>query len=72
VTLRWGIAGPGRISHGIARDLGLMGDDVLAAVGSRSLDRAAAFEPARARLDQLLAELRPAERGSAPARSPRA
>jgi bifunctional non-homologous end joining protein LigD len=35
-------------------------------------DRAAAFEPARARLDQLLAELRPAERGSAPARSPRA
>ncbi len=41
--LRWGFAGPGRIAHGVARDLALLDEGVLHAVGSRSLDRARAF-----------------------------
>ena len=44
MTLRWGIAGPGRIARGIARDLTTVVDDCeLVAVGSRSEERAAAF-----------------------------
>jgi predicted dehydrogenase len=43
MTLRWGVAGPGRIAHGIARDLEILDGCELAAVGSRSLARAEAF-----------------------------
>ena len=43
MTLRWGIAGPGRIARGIARDLRIVDDCELVAVGSRSLARAEAF-----------------------------
>src|SRR5687768_11195261 len=43
MTLRWGIAGPGRIAHGIARDLQIVEGCRLVAVGSRSLARAEAF-----------------------------
>lgn len=41
--IRWGIAGPGRIAHGIALDLPLVPGAELAAVGSRSVERARAF-----------------------------
>jgi predicted dehydrogenase len=43
MTLRWGVAGPGRIAHGIARDLAVVDGCELVAVGSRSLARAGAF-----------------------------
>jgi predicted dehydrogenase len=43
MTLRWGVAGPGRIAHGIARDLSVVEGCELVAVGSRSLARAEAF-----------------------------
>jgi predicted dehydrogenase len=43
MTLRWGIAGPGRIARGIARDLQIVDGCELVAVGSRSLARAEAF-----------------------------
>ena len=43
MTLRWGIAGPGRIARGIARDLRIVDGCELVAVGSRSLARAEAF-----------------------------
>jgi predicted dehydrogenase len=43
MTLRWGIAGPGRIARGIARDLQLLDGCELVAVGSRSPARAEAF-----------------------------
>jgi predicted dehydrogenase len=42
-TTRWGILGPGRIARTFARDLGLVPDAELTAVGSRSLPRASAF-----------------------------
>lgn len=41
--IRWGIAGPGRIAELEAGDFGLVPDAELAAVGSRSIDRARAF-----------------------------
>ena len=40
---RWGIIAPGRIAHTFTQDLRLVPDAELAAVGSRSLDRAEAF-----------------------------
>ena len=43
MTLRWGIAGPGRIARGIAKDLQIVDGCELTAVGSRSEQRAAAF-----------------------------
>ena len=42
-TIRWGIAGPGRIAAGVARDLVAVEGTELAAVGSRSAARAEAF-----------------------------
>jgi predicted dehydrogenase len=41
--IRWGIAGPGRIAAGVAADLALVDGAVLAAVGSRTPERAEAF-----------------------------
>lgn len=41
--VRWGIAGPGRIAGAVALDLPLVPGARLAAVGSRSQERAAAF-----------------------------
>ena len=43
MSTRWGILGPGRIATTFARDLRLVPNAELAAVGSRSLPRAAAF-----------------------------
>jgi predicted dehydrogenase len=43
MTTRWGVLGPGRIAGSFSRDLGLVQDAVLAAVGSRSHARATAF-----------------------------
>src|SRR3954462_4963135 len=43
MTTRWGILAPGRIARAFARDLRLVPGAELAAVGSRSQDRAAAF-----------------------------
>jgi predicted dehydrogenase len=43
MTIRWGIAAPGGIAAQFAEGMALVGDGVLAAVGSRSKDRADAF-----------------------------
>ncbi len=43
MSTRWGILGPGRIAGAFARDLRLVPDAELTAVGSRSLERASAF-----------------------------
>jgi predicted dehydrogenase len=43
MSTRWGILGPGRIAGAFANDLRLVPEADLAAVGSRSLPRAAAF-----------------------------
>jgi predicted dehydrogenase len=43
MTTRWGLLGPGRIAGSFARDLRLVPDAELTAVGSRSLARATAF-----------------------------
>ncbi len=43
MATRWGILGPGRIAGSFARDLRLVPDARLTAVGSRSLERASAF-----------------------------
>ena len=43
MTTRWAILGPGRIAQSFAKDLSLVPDAELAAVGSRSQERAAAF-----------------------------
>jgi len=43
MTVRWGVAGPGPIAGKVMRDLTLVPDAVLTAVGSRSAERAGAF-----------------------------
>ncbi|MET0908641.1 MAG: Gfo/Idh/MocA family oxidoreductase, partial [Ilumatobacteraceae bacterium] len=43
MSVRWGIAGPGAMAVGFANDLVLVDGAELAAVGSRSIDRAWAF-----------------------------
>jgi predicted dehydrogenase len=43
MTTRWGILGPGRIAHAFSRDLRLVPEAELAAVGSRSQARATSF-----------------------------
>jgi predicted dehydrogenase len=43
MATRWGVLGPGRIAGAFVRDLRLVPDAELAAVGSRSLGRASAF-----------------------------
>ncbi len=42
-TLRWGIAGPGKIAHQFTEDLKLVGGGHLVAVGSRNIERARSF-----------------------------
>jgi predicted dehydrogenase len=44
--IRWGILGTGHIAHTFARDLALVDNAVLQAVGSRNADRAQAFADA--------------------------
>ncbi len=41
--IRWGIVGAGKIAHSFAKDLALVADNRLCAVGSRSLNKAAEF-----------------------------
>ncbi|HSK61619.1 MAG TPA: hypothetical protein VK935_21460, partial [Actinomycetospora sp.] len=41
--IRWAVAGPGRIAAKVAADLALVEGTPLAAVGSRSAERARAF-----------------------------
>ena len=41
--IRWGIVGPGHIAHSFAKDLQLVPDGELVAVGSRNYDRAKEF-----------------------------
>jgi predicted dehydrogenase len=43
VSVRWGIAGPGRIAETVAAEFALVPDAELVAVGSRSLERAGEF-----------------------------
>ena len=61
MATRWGILGPGRIAHSFARDLRLVPDAELTAVGSRSQARATAFAQ-RARLRRGLRLVRRAAR----------
>jgi predicted dehydrogenase len=48
MTVRWGVAGPGPVADKVLRDLRHVPDAVLAAVGSRSAERAEAFAAAHA------------------------
>ena len=48
MTVRWGVAGPGPIADKVMRDLAYVPDAVLAAVGSRSAERAEAFAASHA------------------------
>jgi predicted dehydrogenase len=48
MDVRWGVAGPGPVADKVMRDLVHVQGAVLAAVGSRSLDRAEAFAAAHA------------------------
>jgi predicted dehydrogenase len=48
MTVRWGVAGPGPIASKVMQDLANVPDAVLAAVGSRSAERAEAFAVAYA------------------------
>ena len=41
--LRWGILGPGKIAHSFAKDLALVENVQIQAVGSRNKERALAF-----------------------------
>ena len=41
--IRWGIMGPGRIAHKFVQSLQCLKDAEIAAVGSRSIERAAEF-----------------------------
>jgi predicted dehydrogenase len=50
MTVRWGVAGPGPIAAKVMRDLAHVPNAVLAAVGSRSAERAEAFAAAHAAL----------------------
>ena len=43
MSIQWGIAGSGRISHMIAAEFGAVEDAEVVAVGSRSTERARAF-----------------------------
>ena len=43
MSIQWGIAGPGRISHTIAAEFRAVEDAAVVAVGSRSTERARAF-----------------------------
>src|SRR5688500_12498194 len=43
MTIGWGICSTGKIATSFARDLALVPDATLAAVGSRSVDSASAF-----------------------------
>ncbi len=45
-TIRWGILGPGSIAHKFAKGLAVIDDAELAAIGSRSLERANTFADA--------------------------
>jgi predicted dehydrogenase len=48
MTVRWGVAGPGPIADKVMQDLTHVPNAVLAAVGSRSAERAEAFAAAHA------------------------
>jgi predicted dehydrogenase len=49
MTVRWGVAGPGPVADKVLRDLAHVPNAVLAAVGSRSAERAEAFAAAHTR-----------------------
>jgi len=50
MTVRWGVAGPGPVADKVMRDLALVPNAVLTAVGSRSAERAEAFAAAHGAL----------------------